>query len=500
MKGLGNYSTQLGIFYLFFISNSSSFKTIYQSFNIERETTNARSDFPLPSRAKLDVQGIAKETLSPQVKSQKVTRVRPEIPQAMATSPPTLVLQPDQCRISENLVPQRGTNCAGGYHHPLATTISGAFGTLPTPRAFIKRDGTRLTAGSQTFRPVGPNYWLGLDENVGRRISYPSRRRVREAIASVGFFDLNTVRSITLGVSTGHPLSVWPLKGETNEDAFVAIDYAVATARHYGIRLIIPFTDNYRFYHGGPYKFLAWEGIHSNDGDLEMNFYRNASIIQTFKQYIEVILTHVNQFNGIALKDDPTILAWETGNELGAFDLEEGAPPAAWTQEIAAHIKSLDPNHLIIDGSDGVIDSDGDDVEGLDVEEIDIVSNHLYRPKNTSFWQAHGLATASNKVLLIGEYDWTGSNGGLTLSTFYNQVIKTTAGDIAWSLMSHDDECCKYVTHDDGYSIYYPNGNASLMQKKLLRLVQHWYSLTGRKPPSVLPAVTCPQPEWLEQE
>lgn len=48
----------------------------------------------------------------------------------------------------------------------------------------------------------------------------------------------NTVRSLTLGVSTGHRLSVWPSKGETNDDAFESIDYAIGTARHYGIRCV----------------------------------------------------------------------------------------------------------------------------------------------------------------------------------------------------------------------------------------------------------------------
>ena len=418
------------------------------------------------------------------------------------TALPTLTHREDQCHISDNLLePDATKNCAGKYHNPIAATISGPWGLLPTPKAFIRREETVLKAGSSTYRPVGPNiYWLGLDENEGRRISYPSRKRVREAFAIAAAMGANTVRSISLGVSVGHPLSVWPVKGETNEDAFQSIDYAIGTARQYGIRLIIPLTDNYRFYHGGKYTFLKWEGINTTDADAESNFYRNEDVIESFKDYIEVILTHVNQYTGIAYRDDPTILAWETGNELGAFDLEEGAPPASWTNEIARHIKSLDSHHLVVDGSDGVFDSDDDDIEGLDVDAIDIISDHLYPPSNFTFWKDHGLAMSANKVLLIGEYDWTGSNGGLTLSTFFNQVIKTNnVGDIAWNVMSHDDQCCKYITHDDGYSIYYPNGNASILQKRLLRLVQHWYHLTGRNSPHVLPAVTCPQPEWLRQ-
>ncbi|KNZ61406.1 uncharacterized protein VP01_1404g2 [Puccinia sorghi] len=451
------------------------------------------------------------------------------------TGLPSLAPNQDQCLLSENaLQPQAGQQCAGKYHNPIATTIHGPWGVLPTPRAFIRREGTVLKAGSSTYRPVGPNiYWLGLDENEGQRISYPSRTRVREAFAIVRSLGLiveqaaamgaNTVRSISMGVSVGHPLSVWPVKGETNEDAFESIDYAVGTARQYGISSALPcstcgfapiFSTTRQIDHSshrqlsvgipclddaesdllllGKYTFLKWEGINTTDSDAESNFYRNENVIESFKNYIEVILTHVNQYTGIAYRDDPTILAWETGNELGAFDLEEGAPPASWTNSIARYIKSIDRNHLVVDGSDGVFDSDGDDIEGLDVDAVDVISDHLYPPDNFTFWQDYGLAMAAEKVLLIGEYDWTGSNGGLTLSTFYNQVIKTNSvGDIAWNVMSHDDQCCNYITHDDGYSIYYPNGNASILQKRLLRLVQHWYHLTGRNSPHVLPAVTC---------
>ena len=35
-----------------------------------------------------------------------------------------------------------------------------------------------------------------------------------------------------------------------------------------------------------------------------------------FKEYVTVILNHVNEYTGIAYKDDPTIIARELGNEL----------------------------------------------------------------------------------------------------------------------------------------------------------------------------------------
>jgi mannan endo-1,4-beta-mannosidase len=63
-----------------------------------------------------------------------------------------------------------------------------------------------------------------------------------------------------------------------------------------------------------------------------------------------------------------------------------------------------------------------------------------------------------------------------------------------WNVMGHDDQCCNYVKHSDGYSLYYPNGNSPADQANILQIVKHWYKVTGRTQPSKLPAVACPQP------
>ena len=42
-------------------------------------------------------------------------------------------------------------------------------------------------------------------------------------------------------------------------------------------------------------------------------FYTNPHVIDGFKQYIKALLNHVNQYTGIALKNDPAIMGWETG-------------------------------------------------------------------------------------------------------------------------------------------------------------------------------------------
>ena len=67
---------------------------------------------------------------------------------------------------------------------------------------------------------------------------------------------------------------------------------------------------------------------------------------------------------------------------------------------------------------------------------------------------------------------------------------------MVWNVMGHDAECCAFVPHGDGYSLYYPNGNTATEQRVILKLVKHWWRLTGRGYPRTLPAVACPQPPF----
>ncbi|TNY24545.1 glycoside hydrolase superfamily [Rhodotorula diobovata] len=385
------------------------------------------------------------------------------------------------------------TNTAGGAVYGPGL---GDFNFLPRPSTFVKRSGNKLTLDGETYRIVGPNiYWLGLDENVNWKVTYPSKQRVREAMAITVAMGGNTIRSHTLGVSTGHSKTLWPDAWNTNNDAFDSIDYAIYAARNYGLRLIIPLTDNYAYYHGGKYDFIGWAGADTSDAS---QFYWNDDVIKIFKGYISVLLNHVNTYTGVALKDDPTIMAWETGNELGGYMLGGGAPPASWTKNIAAYIKKLAPNHLVADGTDGLTDYGGSLANtGMKLSDVDLVTDHFYPAlqwllvKDKNWMSSH-----PSKVFFVGENDWTGQKGGDDLDTFYSTIeAMDGSGSMMWSIFGHDDRCCDWIYHNDGYSLYYPNGLNSAMNKAAIKLMKHWYRMRGLTPPSALPAVACPQPE-----
>ncbi|GAA6019404.1 hypothetical protein JCM11491_004817 [Sporobolomyces phaffii] len=384
------------------------------------------------------------------------------------------------------------TNTAGGV---VWGPGIGNFTYLPRPSTFVKRTNSKLTLDGEPYRIVGPNiYWLGLDENVYPSPSYPDKGRIREAMAATVAMGGNTIRSHTLGVSTGNSYSVWPKAYQTNDKAFDTIDYAIWAARNYGLRLLIPLTDNYAYYHGGKYDFIGWAGKDTSDAS---QFYNSKSVVQMYKDYISVVLNHVNTYTGIRLGDDPTILAWETGNELGGYMLGGGAPPKSWTENIAAHILSLAPNTLVADGTDGLVDTTGALVNtGMSATGVDLVTDHFYPALQWLLEKDRGYMGYYSKSFYVGEFDWTGANGGADLDTFYSTIENMDgSGSMMWSLFGHDGQCCNFVEHHDGYSLMYPNGDSSALQAKALKLAQHWYRMRGLTPPSALPAVACPQPE-----
>jgi len=381
------------------------------------------------------------------------------------------------------------------------TTVVYPHPTLPSHldlvkrNTFVQRKGTQLTLAGEPFRLVGGNiYWLGLDENVIPNPSYPSKRRVLEVMGIVSAMRGTAIRGHTLGVSFGNSLSVEPSLDQFNEAAYESIDFAIAAARVYGIKLVIPLVDNYNYYHGGKYQFIQWAGIPFNGTganitppDVGAFFYNTTSIVDSFKRYITHHLSHVNQYTGIALKDDPTIVAWESGNELSGARFGDGPAPATWTKEIGELVKSLAPKQLFMDGSYGIFPDSGQ----LQNEVVDIFSDHFYPPNITKFEQGTSLVKAVGRNYIAGEFDWVEASGGDPLDAFLQKVTDSGfAGDFYWSLFGHDDQCCQYVEHDDGESFYYQR-NANYTAKGNI-LINHATQISGKQDPEILPQIACP--------
>ncbi len=329
-------------------------------------------------------------------------------------------------------------------------------GTAPAP-GFVTRSGAELMLNSQVFRFSGANiYWGGLDDDEGVP-DYPSSVQVNAGLQTVVDMGGTVVRCQTCGISTGNPQSVEPSLGTFNATALAHIDYFVAEAGKYGIRLDIPLVDAYDYYVGGYHSFTDWLGLSSPSdcpsAACASQFYDNPEAIAAFEQYISVLLNHVNVYTGVANKDNPTIMSWETGNEL-PYGLG-GAPEfTQWTATISAYIKSIAPDQLVMDGSLGMDPGD------LQLPDVDIEDPHFY-PLNTSLLAADASqSAAAGKAVVVGEYGWNDTG----LAPFLSLIDSTASisGDLYWSLLPPNNDF-GFEEHYDGYQLHFPGDKSDVV-------------------------------------
>ena len=83
-------------------------------------------------------------------------------------------------------------------------------------------------------------------------------------------------------------------------------------------------------------------------------FADNERAHQLFYDYVRFIIGRQNRYTSLYYKDDPTIMAWQIGNEPRAFGDALKQPFAKWLSQASALIRQLDPNHLISVGGEGI--------------------------------------------------------------------------------------------------------------------------------------------------
>ena len=82
-------------------------------------------------------------------------------------------------------------------------------------------------------------------------------------------------------------------------------------------------------------------------------------------------------------------------------------------------------------------------------------------------------------------------SGGSPVSDFLSAIeAETGIGSAYWSLFGHDDDCCQYVDHDDGFSLYYP-GRTAVMAAKVAKLVASIFSFVRLSPSFSVDLAVC---------
>ncbi|GER47083.1 mannan endo-1 4-beta-mannosidase 4 [Striga asiatica] len=130
------------------------------------------------------------------------------------------------------------------------------------------------------------------------------------------------------------------------------LDFVVSEAKKHGIYLILSLVNNWEGF-GGKKQYVQWARDQGQQVNNEDEFFTNPIVKGYYKNHVEAVLTRNNSFTGVAYKDDATILGWELMNEPRCQSDLSGKSIQDWVVEMAAHVKSIDPNHLVEIGMEG---------------------------------------------------------------------------------------------------------------------------------------------------
>ncbi|KAI9102505.1 glycoside hydrolase superfamily [Phlyctochytrium arcticum] len=295
---------------------------------------------------------------------------------------------------------------------------------------FITRKGGILYDGSYPFRFVSanaPSLLVNGDKPNNNRV-IPDPYEQDDLMRSIAGLGGRVARTYTFSV--GYHITG---KRAYDEKYMVAVDNAIAAASRHKVRLIIPFINNditiyntgEKFFYG---SYAAFADLYGKSKDA---FFTDPIIREDFKAFITFVLNRKNTVTGIRYRDDPAILAWQTGNELKGW--EESPPPASWISEIAAHIKSQAPRTLVFDGTIG----GSSRWQAPKDPNVDILGNHYYGINDrANLKREAALAVSYGKVFIAAEF-------GLTDVGVYNQIMDETVenrnvtGCLIWSLRGH---------------------------------------------------------------
>lgn len=279
--------------------------------------------------------------------------------------------------------------------------------------SFVTRKQANLSLDGRTFYVHGTNQYY---------LFYRSQAMVDEVLQDAKALGLNTIRTwASCEGARQEGYCFQPQPRVYDEPTFQKLDYVLYKANQLGLRVILPLVNNWSEF-GGMSQYVAWCG--STAGHDE--FYRSPCAKALYKDYVRRVLTRVNIYTGVEYRNDPTILLWELANEPRCQSDRTGNTLLAWISEMAAFVKSIDPNHLLGTGEEGWYVNKGTDwrhngftgvdfIRNSQVPLIDVASFRLYPEEyglsksGALLWideHADDAHQRIGKPVTLGEFGW----------------------------------------------------------------------------------------------
>lgn len=294
----------------------------------------------------------------------------------------------------------------------IATQLSFSYARGP----FVTVRDHQFIYGGRPHYFVGANYWygglLGLEKDRKRGIE--RLRRELDFLKANGVTNLRIMagaegRGRLNGVErVGPPLQ--PAQGEFDASVLDGLDLVLAEMGKRKMHAVIFLSNNWEW-SGGFQQYLIWSRVVPDKWlaakptwdelrDIVAGFYSCDPCKAGYRKQADLIIKRTNRITKKKYVDDPTIFAWELANEPRPMRPAANEAYKTWIADAAAHIRSIDNNHLITIGHEGRIGT-----ESLELfkqvhadANIDYLTIHIW-PKNWGWITGGDLKTGFANAL-----------------------------------------------------------------------------------------------------
>jgi len=241
---------------------------------------------------------------------------------------------------------------------------------------FVMVNGKHFEIGSKPYYFVGANLWYGA--NLGALIEIGNQQRLLDELDLLSSLGVNNLR--ILGASEGSIYTntvnpaIQPKMGQYNKNLLKGLDFLLSEMNKRDMYAVI-YLNNFWIWSGGMARYVTWAEEKplpnpwfddygwGNFMNLSASMYSNPKANDAYKKYIELLINRENTYTGIIYKNDPTIMSWQLANEprpgAGEERNKNSEVFSQWIKQTALYIKSLDSNHLVSIGSEGIVGTMG---------------------------------------------------------------------------------------------------------------------------------------------
>lgn len=244
----------------------------------------------------------------------------------------------------------------------------------PAPQSFVKvEDGVFVKKG-QRLNYIGANFWYGAilaSEGQGG-----DRVRLAAELDSLKNLGINNLRVLVGGdgpdgIQTRIEPTLQKQPCVYNDTIFAGLDYLLVEMAKRDMQAVL-YVNNTWEWSGGFGVYLEWAGagpalIPSIDGYgpfmKQMAAYStNMKAQELFAEHLRNVVSRTNSITGRPYSEDPTIFSWQICNEPRCFSADPAVRKSFtdWLWSSAALIKSIDHNHMVSTGSEGLFGCEQD--------------------------------------------------------------------------------------------------------------------------------------------